>query len=98
MQYRREAIDTIEPPPFAFPRGAFCGIRSADILGAARERFDVVHHGSAGALYPLLLMLDLPALARDAPDVLERVLSAEDAALRDPSIRPCLSYAVYRRR
>ena len=68
------------------------------MLPAARARFDVVHEGYAGALFPLFLYVDVDALAREAPDVLERLFADEEAALRDPSIRPCQAYVVFRRR
>src|SRR5437899_10642677 len=43
------------PPPYLSP---FCAVRSDEILGAARARFEVVHEGKAGALFPLFLLLD----------------------------------------
>jgi SAM-dependent methyltransferase len=97
-RFRRNGIDCITPPPLNFYQGAFCAIRSAEILPLARARFEVVHEGRAGALYPLFMVVDLPALAREAPAVLDRVLAAEAEALRDPAICPTEVYAVFRRR
>jgi hypothetical protein len=41
--------------------------------------------------------LDVDALAREAPDVLARVLAAEAGALADSTLRPCEAYALFRR-
>ena len=83
------------PPPFLSP---FCAVRSDEILEVARARFDVVHEGRAGALFPLFLLLDLPALEREEPALLGRLLRAEEEALADPRLRACGAYAVLRKR
>ena len=97
-RFRRGGIDAIRPEKLGYAQSPFCTVRSADILPMARERFDVVHEGYTSALFPLFLVLDLGALEREAPEVLERVLGAEAAALADPSIRPCGAYVVFRKR
>jgi ubiquinone/menaquinone biosynthesis C-methylase UbiE len=98
VRFRRGGIEAIQPEKLGYAQSPFCAVRSADILPTARERFDVVHEGYTGALFPLLLVLDLQALERDAPEVLERLLGAEAAALADPSIRACDAYVVFRKR
>ena len=60
--------DVTGPPPFLSP---FCAVRSDEILEVVRARFDVVHEGGAGALFPLFLLLDLPALEREEPALLK---------------------------
>ena len=87
--------DVTGPPPFLSP---FCAVRSDEILEVARARFDVVHEGRAGALFPLFLLLDLPALEREEPALLGRLLRAEEEALADPRLRACGAYAVLRKR
>ena len=73
-------------------------MRSDDILTLARARFDVVHQRVAGALFPLFLAVDLPALRHEMPELLARLVDAEDEALRDPAIGPCGAYLVLRKR
>ena len=63
-----------------------------------RARFEVVHEGRAGALFPLFLLLDVAALEREEPALLRRLLRAEDEALGDPRLRACAAYAVFRKR
>lgn len=96
-RFRADGIEAI-----AAPRGddlsAFCGVRSDDILPLARARFDVVHEGAAGALFPLFLVIDLPALEREEPALHARLLAAEEAACREPGARPCGAYVVFRKR
>ena len=56
-----------------------CAVRSDDVLPLAEARFAVVHKGLTGGLFPLLLHLDLDALARDDPAHLARLVAAEEA-------------------
>ena len=64
----------------------------------AREaRFELVHKGVAGALFPLNVAVDLGALERYAPEIQARLLAAERDALREPTARPCATYAVFRK-
>lgn len=74
----------------------FCGVRSDEILALATARFELVHKGEAGALFPLNLAVDLAAIERGAPQIRARLLAAEQEAMRQPSARPCAAYAVFR--
>jgi len=96
-RFRRGGIEVIAPPG-PDELSPFCGVRSDEILAVARRYFDVVHLAFGNALFPLQLVLDLPAMEREAPELIERVLAAEVAASRRPDIRPCAAYAVFRRR
>ena len=93
----RRTAKLVEPPPPA-EVSPFCAVRSDEVLVVARGRFDAVHVALAGALYPLGVYLDLPALEREAPEVLRAVLRAEEQAMADPTIMPAAAYAVFRRR
>jgi SAM-dependent methyltransferase len=97
VRFRRNGIDIITRDALAIVRSPLCATRSEDVLSAARERFQVVHQRFTAALYPLMSFLDVDALAREAPDVLARVLVAEAGALADPKLRPCEAYALFRR-
>lgn len=85
-------------PPSADDMSPFCAIRSADVLPLARQRFDPVHIGAGGGLFPLGLFLDIDAMRRDAPDRLKRFLDAEREALDRDHLAPCAIYAVFRKR
>ena len=74
----------------------FCGVRSDEILSVAQARFDVVHLGQAGALFPIRFFLDFHALERDAPDLINYLNQAELDAAR--TVRCCGAYAVLRKR
>ena len=76
----------------------FCGARPRDILPLAAARFEPVHQGRYGALLPLTFYLDLDGLAREDPALLARLEAAEAEAARDPDLRPCSAYAVFRKR
>jgi len=93
----RHGDGTIEPrdPESLSP---FCGVRSHDILAAAEARFDLVHKGLFGALLPLTFYLDLEKMAREDPALLARIEAAESDAAREPDMRPCSAYAVFRKR
>jgi SAM-dependent methyltransferase len=94
-RYRR--AEALLPAPLS-SLSPFCGVRSDAILPLAEARFDVVHEAMAGALFPLTFAIDFAAIEREAPDVLARLLAAEEEALRDPTVRPCGVYAVLRKR
>jgi len=83
------------PIPYLTP---LCAVRSDELLALAGARFETVHLRTHGALFPLFLAVDLGRLAREAPDVLERLVAAEEAAAREPGARPAGAYAVFRRR
>ena len=55
----------------------FGAVRSDEILPIARARFEVVEERLAGHLFPLHLYLDVPALEREAPELIERLLARE---------------------
>jgi ubiquinone/menaquinone biosynthesis C-methylase UbiE len=76
----------------------FCGVRPRDVLPLAEAHFDVVHKGLFGALLPLTFYLDLEAIAREDPALLERLEAEEEQAARDPALQPCSAYAVFRKR
>lgn len=89
--------DRAEPPPAAY-MSPFEAVRAPETPAILEERFDIVHVARADALYPLFLLLDLAAMERDEPALLEAVFEAERAARRDPSLRRCSMYGVFRRR
>jgi SAM-dependent methyltransferase len=76
----------------------FCAARSDEVLQLAAARFELVHTGVFGGLFPLLFHLDLDAIARDDPALFARLVAAEDAARHDPATPPCSAYAVFRKR
>ena len=83
------------PLPFLTP---LCAARSDELLAQAGARFEPVHVRTIGALFPLLLAVDLGRLAREAPDLLERLVAAEQEAAEAGNSRPCGAYAVFRKR
>ena len=97
VRFRRGGLDAIGRNALAHGRSPFCAVRSDEVLSVARARFQVVHEGFTSALFPLAFFLDVEALAREVPDVLDRVLAAEAEALADPTLRPCEAYVVFRR-
>src|SRR4029077_11230926 len=97
VRFRRDGLEAIPRDLVARYRSPFCAVRSNELLSAARARFQVVHEVFTAALFPLAIFIDIDALAREAPDVLEQVLAAEAEALADPTLRPCEAYIVFRR-
>ena len=97
VRFRRGAVEAVAPAAVE-ELSPFCAVRSDDILTLARARFDVVHQRVTGALFPLFLAVDLPALRHEMPELLARLVDAEDEALRDPAIGPCGAYLVLRKR
>jgi hypothetical protein len=75
----------------------FCGVRSDEVLDQAMKRFEVVHLARAGALFPLTIVLDIPAIEREAPHIKEMVARAEAEAMRDEGLAKCGAYAVFRK-
>src|SRR5262249_56290632 len=61
-----------------------CAVRSDELLTLAAARFEPVHVRTIGALFPLFLAVDLGRLAREAPDVLARLVAAPEAAAGGP--------------
>ena len=94
--YRR--LDRVERPS-ASQLSSFAALRSEDVLPLLRSHpgFEIVHLTTGGYLFPLLLAVDLPALARDRPELVERLRAAEVSARRD-GLRPGVAYVVLRRR
>jgi len=86
---------TPAPLPYLTP---LCGIRSDELLAQAAARFEPVHVRTTGALFPLLLAVDLGRMAREARDLLERLVAAEQEAADAGNSRPCGAYAVFRKR
>jgi SAM-dependent methyltransferase len=76
----------------------FEAIRSDETREIVEARFEVVHLALADALYPLFLLLDLAAIEREEPALLDAIFAAEVAARRDPALRACSMYGVFRRR
>jgi len=96
-RFRRGGVEAVAPAAVE-ELSPFCAVRSDDILTLARARFDVVHQGVSGALFPLLLAVDMTALRRELPALAARLVEAEDEALRDPAMGPCGAYLVLRKR
>ncbi len=90
-----DTLDRPEPPELT----PFRGVRSDEIRRLVHDRFEVVHEAFAHRLLPVALLLDVTALEREAPDVLARVLRAEEeaAAENDPALPPGVVYGIYRR-
>lgn len=97
LQYRRGRTEAVTRPRIE-ELSPFCGVRSDEILARAQARFEVVHLARAGALFPLTIILDMPAIEREAPEVKEMVEHAEGEARNDPRMTPCGAYAVFRKR
>jgi ubiquinone/menaquinone biosynthesis C-methylase UbiE len=97
---RFRLIEAMRAPDAALELSPFRAMRAPDVVPLARARFDVVHEALGGRLYPLPLAIDWDAVARQGalPEVLGHLAEAEAAATRDPAMRPCLAYCVYRRR
>jgi len=76
----------------------FRAVRSNDIVAVATARFDTVEAAYAGRLFPLFLHLDVPALERDAPELLDALLAREQALAADPNATPCAAHLILRRR
>jgi len=85
-------------PPRVEELSPFCGVRSNDIVELAAQRFDWVHKGEAGALFPLTLAVDMGALEREKPDLAARLYAADREAPERHGFRPCAVYAVFRKR
>jgi hypothetical protein len=94
-RFRRAGIDTIAPAP-ANQLGPLRAARTNEILPLARARFEVVHEACTGALFPLLMHLDLPVLAREAPEILARLAALEAEARRDPALACATAYVILR--
>jgi ubiquinone/menaquinone biosynthesis C-methylase UbiE len=97
---RFRLIEAMRAPDAALELSPFAAVRAPDVLPLVRARFDVVHEAVGGRLFPLPLAIDWGAVAGEGalPEVLGHLAEAEAAATRDPAMRPCLSYSVYRRR
>jgi hypothetical protein len=76
----------------------FRAIRSNEITNVATARFDTVEAHYGGRLFPLLLHLDVPSLEREAPELLEQVLTREEALAADPAATPCTAQLILKRR
>ncbi|MGH7789315.1 MAG: methyltransferase domain-containing protein [Candidatus Binatia bacterium] len=94
-EFRR--IERVEPAPLN-ERSPFCGVRSNEILGLAEARFELVHKGVSGALFPLTLAVDIAAIERAAPALAARLEAEELAAQRGDASLACGAYAVFRKR
>jgi SAM-dependent methyltransferase len=96
-RWRWGGIERIEPPaPESL--SVFCGMRPGALLPIAAERFDLVHEGRTGALFPLGLKIDLAGIAREEPSLLARLEQADRDACHDPATPPSGVYAVVRKR
>lgn len=96
--FRRGEGRSIERPK-EHEMSPFEAVRSDEILGAAASRFDLLHIGQCGYLHPLGMFIDMHAIDRQEPELLERILEIERDAGRDhPAVSPASVYAVFRRR
>jgi SAM-dependent methyltransferase len=95
-RYRRK--DRIVPPEAPWHLSPFQAVRPRDIVPLASARFEPVHLGFGGRFFPLALMLDMPALVREAPEVVARLEQADAAAASDLDMQPTAVYAVFRKR
>jgi hypothetical protein len=97
-QFRRGGVEEIKPPAIDSPQiSPFCGIRSNETLAVARQQFDVVHIAETGALFPLEIIVDLPAISREDPELLRWLLAEEQRAVNE-GMTKCGAYAVFRKR
>lgn len=94
-RFRR--TDEVKPPRVE-ELSPFCGVRSNDILAAAEQRFELVHKGVAGALFPLNLVVDVAAIEKEDPSLGERLDALEREAQERGELPPCGVYAVFRKR
>ena len=85
-------------PPAAGEIAPFRAVRSDEIAAVATARFDVVEARHGGRLFPLFLHLDVPALEREAPAILDEILAHEQALAADPAATPCSAFLLLRRR
>lgn len=97
-RFRR--VNVVERPSLAWTLSPFMAARSADILPLARRHpgFDVIHDAGAGWLFPLMLVVDLEALAREHPELIAQLRAAEAEAKADSGLQPTGAYVVLRRR
>ena len=72
----------------------FGAVRSDEILPVARARFDVVEERLSGHLFPLHLYLDLATMAREAPELIEQLITREREIASDPAATACTAYVV----
>jgi SAM-dependent methyltransferase len=96
-RFRLGAVERITAPDPAL-LSHFCATRSDDILPLAEQYFEPVHVARFSSLFPLPLYLDLAAMAREEPALLERLEAAEREAAGDPAMPACSAYAVFRKR
>lgn len=99
VRFRFHDARDIEPadPSECYAR-PFRAIRSDEIVAVAKARFDVVEERYGGRLFPLFAHIDVPALEREAPEILESILQRERALAADPSVTPCTAFLVLRGR
>ena len=76
----------------------FGAVRSDEILPVARARFDVVEERLSGQLFPLHLYLDLAGMGREAPEIVEQLITREREIASDPAATACTAYVVLRKR
>jgi SAM-dependent methyltransferase len=86
-EVRSPDIDSISP---------FEAVRSDEIAEVVAKRFETLHWATGGRLAPAILAVDLPAVALEAPELIERFANAEkrSAAL---GLAGCLGYGIFRR-
>lgn len=97
MRFRRGGVEEVKPPALdTLQVSPFCGVRSDETLAVARRRFEVVHLAETGALFPLEIIVDLPAIEREDPALLRWLLEEEKRAVSD-GMTKCGAYAVFRK-
>jgi SAM-dependent methyltransferase len=83
--------DPADGPPFR-------AVRSDEIAAVAKARFDVVDERYGGRLFPLFIRLDVTAMEREAPHLLEQICQRERELERDPAAPPCSAFLILRPR
>jgi len=73
-------------------------VRSDEIVAVAKARFDVVDERYSARLFPLPMHIDLPALQRDMPELLDELFEYEQGLAAHPAATPCSALLVLRKR
>jgi SAM-dependent methyltransferase len=94
FRHTQSTIEASDPDQIA----PFRAVRSDEIPAVAKARFDVVQETTTGRLFPLFVHLDVAAIERESPEILDRLLAREAALASDPAATACSTYLVLRKR